>query len=302
VTASPEVIARLLRSDDLFQPTLAERNARMPSAWRVTSTALTILTTVMLGFAVYAGFVSHLHHDRAQLTAYADFRVDLARGTAPVGAARPDDPGVPLAPGTPVALLEIPRLGLKEVVFEGTTASVLENGPGHMRGTVLPGQTGTSVLMGRSTLYGGPFGRISTLAPDDTFTITPGQGVHTYRVLGVRRAGDAEPPPLLQGAGRVTLVSADGNPLIASDIVRVDSDLTSPAQPRPRVLIAATVLRSAADLPMATEGLAWLPLTIVGAALVVAASVAAWTRYAWGGPQTWLVAMPVLVALGIAAA
>jgi hypothetical protein len=151
-------------------------------------------------------------------------------------------------------------------------------------------------------MYGGPFGHIATLAPDDTLTVTTGQGVHSYRVLGVRRAGDAQPPPLPQGAGRLTLVTTDGNPFVASDLIRVDADLTSPVQPRPRLLISASALRSSAELPMAGDRLAWVPLIVFGLTLVTVASVAAWTRYAWGAPQTWLVAMPVLAALGIATA
>jgi LPXTG-site transpeptidase (sortase) family protein len=299
VTASPEVIAKLLRSDDLFKPTRAERNARMPSPLRVMSTALNILAIMLLGMAVYFGFVSALHHDRAQLTSYANFRTDLALATAPVGAGRPDDPTQPLVPGTPVAVLEISKLGLKEVVFEGTTGSVLENGPGHLRTTPLPGQPGTSVVMGRSTLYGGPFARIGQLAPDDTFTVTTGQGVHTYKVLGVRRPGELQPPPLAAGQGRLTLVTAAGNPFVPSDVIRVDADLTSDAQPRPARQFGQAGL-SHAEQPMGTERIAWVFVVVFGAALVVAASVAGWTRYAWGGPQTWLVAVPVLTMLGIA--
>src|SRR5215468_8200277 len=138
VTASPEVIARLLAGDDLVKMTRAERNARMPSPLKVASTALSILSTALLGFALYLGFVSQLHHDRAQLTAYADFRARLALATAPVGQSDPDDPTKLLTPGSAIAVLEIPRLGLKEVVFEGTDSSVLTDGPGHMRSTPLP--------------------------------------------------------------------------------------------------------------------------------------------------------------------
>jgi LPXTG-site transpeptidase (sortase) family protein len=301
ITASPETIARLLAGEDLIKPTRAERNARMPSPLKVASTALSILSTVLLGFALYLVFVSQLHHDRAQLTAYADFRARLALATAPVGQYDPDDPTKLLTPGSAVAVLEIPRLGLKEVVFEGTDPSVLTGGPGHLRSTPLPGQPGVSIIMGRSTMYGGPFGRISTLSPDDTFTVTTGQGVHTYRVLGVRRAGETQPPPLASGGGRLTLVTADGNPFVASDVVRVDADLTSAVQPRPQVMLSSRQL-SAAEYPMGVDRRGWLGLVAAGAGLVIAAGIAAWTRYSWGGPQTWLVALPVIAALGITAA
>ena len=84
--------------------------------------------------------------------------------------------GLTVSASIPVAVLAIPKLGLTEVVFEGTEASVLKDGPGHMRSTPLPGQAGVSVIMGRSTMYGGPFGRIGTLAPDDTLIVTDASG------------------------------------------------------------------------------------------------------------------------------
>jgi LPXTG-site transpeptidase (sortase) family protein len=301
ITAPPEVIERLLRSDDLFKPTRAERNAAMPRALRATSTALNILAIAMLGFAVYLGIVSRLHYDRAQFTAYSDFRSQLALATAPIGHADPDDPTKSLAVGAPVAVIEIPSIGLKQVVFEGTSGSVLESGPGHLRNTPLPGQAGTSVLFGRSSMYGGPFNRIDILAPDDTITVTTGQGLQTFKVLGVRRPGDRQPPPLPSGAGRLTLVTAEGNPFVASDVIRVDADLTSPTQPTPAPT-AGPVQLTQAELPMATDDLAWFPLIGYGAGLLIVTSLAGWSRYGWGGPQTWIVCAPVIVALGLATA
>ena len=270
--------------------------------WRcVVSTALTILSAALLGFAIYLGFVSQLHHDRAQLTAYASFRKDLAWATAPVGPTKPDDSTKLLTPGTPVALLEIPELGLKEVVFEGTDALVLEDGPGHLRSTPLPGQPGTSILMGRSTMYGGPFGQIGTLAPGDAFTVTTGQGVSTYTVGGVRRAGDPQPPPLASGAGRLTMLTADGNPFVANGLLRVDADLTSAAVARPPAAVTVAELRPA-ERALGTDDGAWYSVVLVGEALVAAAGLSAWSRFAWGGRQTWVVAFPVLVLLSVAVA
>jgi hypothetical protein len=39
-----------------------------------------------------------------------------------------------------------------------------------------------------------------------------------------------------------------------------------------------------------------------GGILLIVASLAAWARYAWGGPQTWLVVVPVVLVLAIAIA
>ena len=58
----------------------------------------------------------------------------------------------------------------------------LLDGPGHLRTTPLPGAIGTSVVMGRSTTYGAPFRKITTLRPGDPITVLGAQGTVTYIV------------------------------------------------------------------------------------------------------------------------
>ncbi|MDQ7911131.1 class E sortase [Phytohabitans sp. ZYX-F-186] len=270
------------------------RTEPAPSALRVASTMLLLLSFVVLIFATYIGAFSSLHHARAQYTSYANFRKELAQATAPVGPTRPDDPSKLLAQGTAVAVLSIPRIDLREVVFEGTTGSILQNGPGHLRNTPMPGQSGVSVIMGRATTYGGPFGQLSTLNPGDTFTVTTGQGVSTFRVLGVRRGGDPFPPPVAAGGGRLTLTTADGSPLLPSGVLRVDADLTSPALPTPPMPLTRRDL-STAELALGTDQFAWMQLVLWGQALVAAAVLLAVARLHWGRWQVWTVSVPVLV-------
>jgi LPXTG-site transpeptidase (sortase) family protein len=264
-----------------------------------------ILSATLLGFALYIGLISTLHHDRAQHDAYATFRKALAEGTAPVGQAQPKaDPGDPtklLTPGTAVAVLYIPKLHLREVVFEGTTSSVLQKGPGHLRSTSLPGQAGISEVMGRAAAYGGPFGRLSRLAPGDLFNVTTGQGLNVFSVLDVRRAGDPQPAPLAAGKGRLILATADGIPFIPSGVLRVDADLISPTRPTPPAVISASDL-TAAEQAMGTEPAAWYPLVIWGQGLVLAAGLITLARTRWGRWQTWIVAVPVLGYFGLAVA
>ena len=113
--------------------------------------AILILAACLLGFTAWLAFLSKLHYDRAQHAAYDALRVGLAAGTAPVGPTQVVNPNENNSPselvpsGTPVAVLSIPRMGLRAVVLQGTTGSVLENGPGHLRDTQMPGQVGVSV-------------------------------------------------------------------------------------------------------------------------------------------------------------
>lgn len=285
-------------------PAAPETQARQPPPTRspvraTIATALLICSASLLGFAVYIGLVSQLHFDRAQHVAYADFRVPLAQATAPVGPTRPENPKALLPPGTPVAVLDIPEIGQRDVVFEGTTGGVLENGPGHLRDTVLPGQAGVSEILGRAAAYGGPFGRLGELQPGDRFTATTGQGVATYRVIDVRRSGDRE-PPYVTGTGRLILATADGSPFLPSGVLRVDAALTSAAQPAPRQLTSNYV--SDAEAPLAIDTNAWFPLVIWLQGLVVAAVLVTWARTRWGRWQVWIVAVPVIGFFGLSVA
>jgi sortase A len=274
---------------------------------QIASTAVLILSATLLGFAFYIGVISSLHHARAQHNAYANFRKELAQATAPVGPTIPVDPNKPdgpqrlLAPGTAVGVLYIPKLHLREVVFEGTTGSILQNGPGHLRGTSLPGQAGYSEIMGRATAYGGPFGSLSQLDPGDLFNVTTGQGLNVYRVLDVRHEGDPQPAPLEAGQGRLILATADGVPLIPAGVLRIDAEPISPVRDTPAAALSPADL-PAAEQAMGTDPSAWYPLVLWGQGLVLAAGLITWARTRWGRWQTWIVAVPVLGYFGLAVA
>jgi sortase A len=290
---------------EMSQPGASRARASKPrlppaSAGRqVSAAALITLSVTLLGFAAWMVFFSRLDYDRVQYNDYANFRTGLAQATAPTGPTQPSNPKVALAPGTPVAVLRIPEIGLDAVVLEGTSGAVLEGGPGHLRDTPLPGQAGISELFGRRAGYGGVFSRISSLRPGETFTVTTGLGVARYRVVDIRRAGDAV--PALTGPGRLILATADGPPFAPTGVLRVDADLVSAAQATSGPLITP------ADLPldeqlMATNSVAWVWLVLWGIPLALAASAVGWLSQRWGRWQAWIVAVPVLGYLGLAVA
>ncbi|MFJ3903006.1 sortase [Streptomyces sp. NPDC090025] len=266
---------------------------------RVAGAAISILAAVLLGFVIDAGVVSDLRHARDRQVDYAAFRSDLANGTAPIG--RSAAGGRAAGLGEPVAILEIPALRLREVIREGTSAEELARGAGHRRDTPLPGQAGTSVLMGRQATFGGPFRHLGELSTGDTVRLITGQGTHVYKVVAPRRAGDPQPPALAQGKGRVTLVTADGTPFMPDGILRVDAELTSEVQPGPPPGLPAGALPED-EKPMAGRADAWLPLVLWGQALVLAAAALAWAHARWGRRHTWVVGVPLLGALGLAVA
>jgi LPXTG-site transpeptidase (sortase) family protein len=277
------------------RPAVGETSHSVDS--RMASQVLGIVAVLALSFLVELTLLGSLRHDRDQAQLAAEFRNELANSVAPVGPF--DDANKLLAAGAPVALLEVPRLGLREVVVEGTSSGTLLSGPGHRRDTPLPGQVGTSVIVGRRATYGGPFGSINELRAGDPITVTTGQGKHSLKVLGVRRAGDPLPPVLSRGQGRLTLVTTDGPALQPTDVLRVDAALVSEAQSRPAQLSSQAL--PTADALMAGDSSALLDFVGSAILLLAAAVGTVWVRYQTGPWQAWVISLPALVALGLTA-
>lgn len=263
----------------------------------IAATSLSIVAAIVIGFLAQVTLLGTLKHNRDQQVAYDDFRLTLAEGTAPVGPLE----GKPLPSGTPLARIAIPAIGVKEIVLAGTTAGVLRGGVGHRRDTVLPGQVGTSILMGRRMSYGGPFSRLGELLAGDTFDVVTGQGTAQYKVLGSRVAGDLQPSPLPAGGSRITMITSAGSRLSPSGVVRVDADLVGAA------FAAATPYFTGTTLPrderlMATEPGALMGAVGWGFLLSTAAIGTTWLRARWGRWQAWLVSVPTLGFLGVVVA
>ena len=255
----------------------------------VVSTTTTMLALVAAWAAAQMLFLGGLAHDREQAALYDTFRGELASATAPMG------PVTPL--GAPVALLTIPALELNEVVVEGTASSDLLDGPGHLRSSVLPGQVGTAVVMGRATTYGGPFGSISHLRPTDVISVVTAQGEKEFSVIGVRRAGDPLPQPRPEGAARLVLISAEGSgrfgDLTPGDVVYVD------AQAKKGFPAPAGLPTSVPDpeQPMGTQAEA-LPLLALCLGLLLAVTVGVLAaRQRWSAATVWVTTTPVVIAL-----
>lgn len=274
------------------------RPARPPRAPRphdqtlvAASSAFTMLGLVACWVVLQMLVLGGLSQAREQSLLYAELREQLAATTVPIGQE-------PIDAGTPVALMEVPGLDLEQVVVEGTASGDLLAGPGHLRGTVLPGQEGTSVVMGRAASYGGPFGDISALAAGDPITVTTGQGVTTFTVLGVRHTGDPLPQPRPTGVARLTLVSAEGEGTLAAlrpgEVVYVDAEAPK-AFPAPPAAVGAA---PESERPMADDSANALPLLVLWLALLLALTLAVVAaRQRWSALLVWVVATPVAIAL-----
>ena len=258
--------------------------------------ALIVLSALLLTLALNVMVVGQVRHLVAQQQLSDAFRAQLEEGTAPVSEGDYND--VLLPDGAPVGILEIPRLGIREVIVEGTDSETTQLGPGHRRDTSLPGQAGVSVIMGRAAAYGGPFGRIQELAPGDTFTIITGQGEHTFEVIGLRYAGDPSPPRLQAGESRVVLTTARGVPYAPTGIARVDAQLVSEAQPAGiRQSRYATLPPEQRELSGDTS-MAWA-LVFALQFLVLVEAAAVWAYRRVGSRRTWIVFVPLTLFAGL---
>jgi sortase A len=87
-----------------------------------------------------------------------------------------------LAPGTPVALIEIPRVELRAMVVEGVDSKSLERAAGHLPGTALPGAPGNSVMAAhRDTLFAG----LRHVRLGDLVTLRTGERELSYQVSAI---------------------------------------------------------------------------------------------------------------------
>lgn len=171
--------------------------ARCSERVRVLLVALGVFLTGALGalaLVVYLLFGTSLHQHAAQERLRGDLR---------------HAGGHPPGPGTPVALLRIPRLGsdYEQVVVQGTAPAQLALGPGHHPDSPWFGEPGNVAVAGHRTTHGAPFRDLDRLRAGDSLVVETTRGTFTYRVLrrlvvrpaggSVLRADPTVSPPLL---------------------------------------------------------------------------------------------------------
>ena len=245
-----------------------------------------ILLFLVVGSFIYSKVFTPMSEGRAQTLLEKEFVPALLNGIAPVG--------YPIESGTPGALLEVKEIDLRRVVIEGTKAEDLAKGPGHLVGSAIPGQPGTSAILGRSSTYGSAFDRIDELKAGQEIVITTAQGEHTYEIVDstVRSANDSA--AFIGERNMLLLITGVGGSSPDKRLV-VRALLTSP------VFFAGT---SAVDVQTSTAELGlegstqspiqlaiWLFLLMFLLIVLVPISQRIGTRV------TWLLAVPLLLVI-----
>src|ERR1035437_10239134 len=107
--------------------------------------------------------------------------------------------------GDVLGRIEIPRLGLKVAMLEGTTAQPLRLGVGHIKGTAIPGQPGNIGIAGHRDTY---FRALKDIRTNDKIQIQTPTGLSNYEVDKVQVVAPEDTGILAQTAGSaITLVT-----------------------------------------------------------------------------------------------
>jgi sortase A len=146
---------------------------------------------LILLFVVYQLWGTGLTHDREQKNLRNQFARQLAATTTTTGpvVTTPNAPTTTttlpeaLVQGDAAAVIDIPKIGLDEVVVEGVGVEELKKGVGHYPDTKMPGENGNAALAGHRTTYGHPFNRIDELAVGDEISVTTRAGTFHYAVM-----------------------------------------------------------------------------------------------------------------------
>jgi sortase A len=110
-----------------------------------------------------------------------DRRMEASGSTnSPAPSVRSTVPPPPrLAEGDLIGRIEIPRLQISTVVFEGTNDNVLRIGVGHLAGSPLPGEQGNVVLAAHRDSY---FRALRNIRKQDVIDVVTPSGTKQYRV------------------------------------------------------------------------------------------------------------------------
>ncbi|KAA1421018.1 sortase [Nocardioides humilatus] len=251
----------------------------------VVAIAMVMISILLLIFGAYLFGGSALSERRQQDVAFAQMKKDLALATVPVSGAIPR--------GTPVGIITIPHLGVEQVFEMGSSSAETRHGPGLRPDTVLPGQAGVSVLIGRRATGGAPFRDLDQLSPGDLIEVVTGQGEFTY-VVDVVRTSDAN-VQIEPAESRLTLVTSDPA-VINRRTLQVSAALDGKALPASTGL-AGGASADPADLAGAHLGTHTTALLLWSQALLLVVVATTWGALRMRWRAVWIGAVPTIAAL-----
>ena len=113
--------------------------------------------------------------------------------------------------GEAMGRIVIPRLGLDDVLVDGTSESDLAKGPGLYAGDYLPGEGRLVYVAGHRTTFSAPFSQINLLRRGDSITIRMPYGTFRY-IVSRHRIVAARDVAVLRSGHREQLILQSCHP------------------------------------------------------------------------------------------
>ncbi len=155
-----------------------------------------LLVWSSLAFAGYAaGWTVHQHRAQAELVSHQSVPTRRSAAPAPCIESTP-------AVGQLAGILQIPAIGLTAPVEEGTGDAELAVAVGHAPASVLPGASGTAVLLAHDVSY---FVHIDALRPGDLIRFVNRCSTVTFSVTGHQVVAAGSPVFNTPGPGSLVL-------------------------------------------------------------------------------------------------
>jgi sortase A len=250
-------------------------------AWESIAVSMLLLALLTASFVGYLFGASRIQEASAQSRLYSTLATELGQEIGPLG---------PVRPGAPVAIMNVPSIGMRNlVVVEGTAAENLEAGPGHLRNTALPGQLGASVIYGRRATFGAPFARLARLQPGEVITVITQQGRAVYRIAAI---GDSQHPVRDSTLSRLVLLTASSS-TVPAYYLEVDADLVS--APHNGFVVLPAI--GPADRAMAGDADALVLTMVWGLALVLVSVGGSIAAARWSTWPVYLMLAPAVLAV-----
>ncbi len=150
--------------------------------------AATLILIGAGGFLVFRGIHEYVESQQSQQqiadtwkdeSALPDLPERLQPKNLPPGYSAP----LRVPRGKPFSHLEIPRLHTSLYVVEGSDPQSLKRGPGHVKGSAMPGERGNCVIAGHRDLH---FRALKDIKLGDQVYVQDAQGKFCYRVTGTK--------------------------------------------------------------------------------------------------------------------
>ena len=147
-----------------------------PRSWKWVERLLLVVAMLSLGYYTYVTAEAYLYqaYEMRELDAILQSGPPAPTPLTPVVRRRAIVPA-----GSTIGRIEIPRLGVSEIVRAGSDARTLRLAVGHIPGTAYPGDPGNVGLAGHRDTF---FRKLRNIHPDDVIRISTVDGTYSYRV------------------------------------------------------------------------------------------------------------------------